>query len=387
MRDISWIKTGDKVAAHLSRENAVSYLGESGESSRETAKKMEATLEELDRKYQSNSLTEEEKKLGMSVLSMNVSDFKRSTEIVSGEIYASAQALSFIQTQNINRGISNHLASLKDFYESDSNWQGWVSFQGPHGNLKKSGYASADIEINGGTFGIDRRIDDSQIGVAISFSDGKADFNRYAGKYTSNSVGISLYGKKYLMDSSYLLSRIGVTNFETEVNRTLLTYNGNLQSGKIKHNDNMYSGYLEIGKEFKYFTPYIAYSLDILDRKGFKENSSWGIVAGDKKYVQQNIITGVHGEYPISSSLKFTSHITQQINIGNRDLSFQGHFNNSSIEHRFKGINQIQNTTWVGVGADKKFSESFGISINLDIRLDEFKKADTQFGTKLYYRF
>ena len=388
MRTVSLEKSQDKLVASIARENAVTYLGEAGESSKNTAEKMEATLKELDEKYQKGTLTADEKELGNTILTMSNDTFKTSTEIVSGEIYASAQALNFIQAQNINTGISNHLATLKDFYESDFNWQGWASFQGSHGKFRKDGYASANTEISGGHFGLDRRLGNSQIGAAISYSNGSADFNRFAGKYKSDSIGLSLYAKNYLEYDSYILSRIGVTNFDTEVNRSLLAQDGSLQSGKIKHNDTMYSTYLEVGKDFKYVTPYLGYSLDILDRDGFSENSaSWGIVAKDKRYIQQNIIFGLRSDYKVNDTLKLTSHINQQINIGDRDLSFKGHFNNSSTEHTFKGINQIKNTTWVGVGIEKSFSESFGIGANLDIRFDEFKKGDSIISTNLYYRF
>ena len=388
MRNISLEKTQNKLVATVSRENAIAYLGEAGESSKNTAEKIETVLKELDEKYQKGTLTPNEKELGNTILTMSNDTFKTSTEIISGEIYASAQALNFIQSQNINTGISNHLATLKDFYESDFNWQGWASFQGANGKLKKEGYASADTKINGGHFGIDRRLDNNQVGVAISYSNGSADFNKFAGKYKSDSVGLSLYGKKYLENNNYILSRIGITNFDTEVNRSLLAQDGSLQNGKIKHNDIMYSTYLELGKDFKYITPYAGFSLDILDRKGFDENNvSWGITAKNKTYMQQNIILGLRSDYKINENLKFTSHINQQINIGNRDLSFKGKFNNSSTEHTFKGINQIKNTTWIGTGIEKSFSENFGVGINLDIRFDEFKKADSILSTNLYYRF
>lgn len=388
MRSAVVEKQGDKLVATVSRESAVNYLGEAGESSKDTAGKIENTLKELDKKYQTGTLNENDKELGTTILAMSTDEFKKSTEIVSGEIYASAQALNFLQAQNVNRGISNHLASLKSFYDSDFEWQGWASFQNTNGRLSEDGYSTADTKINGGNFGIDKRVGSNQLGVAISYSNGRADFDRYAGNYKSDSVGVSLYGKRYFLDNSYILSRVGVTNFDTEVNRTLLAQDGSTQNGNIKHNDLMYSGYVEIGKHFDYFTPYIGYSIDRLERDGFNESSaSWGIVADKKSYTQQNIVFGIHSEYDVNSSLRLTSHITQQINIGDRDLSFNGRFTNSSNEYRFKGINQVQNTTWVGVGAEKAITENFGVGINLDLRLNEYKKEDVQVSTNLYYRF
>ena len=99
MRTVSLEKSQDKLVASIARENAVTYLGEAGESSKNTAEKMEATLKELDEKYQKGTLTTDEKELGNTILTMSNDTFKTSTEIVSGEIYASAQALNFIQAQ------------------------------------------------------------------------------------------------------------------------------------------------------------------------------------------------------------------------------------------------------------------------------------------------
>lgn len=388
MRTATIEKSGDKLVANISRENAVDYLGEAEKNSKDTAGKIENTLKELDRKHQSGTLDRDGEELGSSILAMSNEEFKKSTEIVSGEIYASAQALNFIQAQSVNREISNHLDSLKSFYESDFEWQGWVSFQHNNGSLKENGYATADTKINGGNFGIDRRVDNSQIGVALSFSNGKADFDRYAGRYTSDSVGVSLYGKRYFSDNSYVLSRVGLTNFDTEVNRTLLTQDGSTKNGKIQHNDLMYSAYVELGKHFEYFTPYVGYSLDRLERDSFNEGgASWGIVADRKAYIQQNIVLGVRGEYKVDKTLRLTSHITQQINVGDRDLSFSGRFVNTPIEYRFKGIKQSQNTTWLGVGIEKAITENFGIGANLNVRFNEYKKEDIQVSTNLYYRF
>ena len=54
MRNISLEKTQNKLVATVSRENAIAYLGEAGESSKNTAEKIETVLKELDEKYQKN---------------------------------------------------------------------------------------------------------------------------------------------------------------------------------------------------------------------------------------------------------------------------------------------------------------------------------------------
>lgn len=387
MRKISLDRENNNLVANISRENAVEYLGNAPTNSKDTARKIEITLKKLDEKYNNGNLSEDEKELGNGILSMSADKFKNATEIASGEIYASAQALSFIQAQNINKTLSNHLASLNDFYNSDYEWQGWSIFQGSSGKLKEDGYISAKTKINGGHFGLDKRIENSQVGIAISYGKGYGDFENYGGKYRSDSFGISIYGKEYLADNFYALGRIGITHFDTTVNRALLTRKGNIEFGKIKHNDNMISTYLEVGKHFEYITPYIGYSMDYLRRGDFNESSaSWGIVADNKDYFKQNLIFGLQGEQKISD-ITFNYHLSQLVNIGDRDLSFKGHFTDGKTTHTFKGINQVKNTSWIGAGITKEFSENFGVSVNLDIRLEEFKSADTVYSTKMYFRF
>lgn len=387
MRKVKLDKVDNKLVASISRENAVKYLGDVPESSKNSAEKIEITMKELDEKYNNGTLTEKEKEIGTTILTMSNDNLKKATEVISGEIYASAQALNFVQSQNVNRSLSNHLASLKDFYESDYEWQGWASFQTSDGKLEKSGYASADTKIDGGQFGIDKKIGNNQVGISVSYSKGYGNFEKYAGKYRSDSTGISLYGKRYYQKDFYTLGRVGITSFDTIVERSLLTGSGQMTYGKINHRDTMLSSYLEVGRHFKYITPYVGYSIDFLRRGDFSENNaSWGIVADDKDYIKQNLVAGLQGEYKISDII-LSGHLTQQVNIGDRDLSFKGRFTDGSTTHTFKGINQIKNTSWIGAGVSKEIKEDLGISFNVDVRLEEYKNTDTVYTAKIYYRF
>ena len=63
-------------------------------SSFESSQYIENRLKELDEKAKLSDLTVEEIDLGKSIVNMSVSNLKSSTEIVSGEIYASAQAIN-----------------------------------------------------------------------------------------------------------------------------------------------------------------------------------------------------------------------------------------------------------------------------------------------------
>ena len=89
------IKDG-KVVATLLRENTVEYLGENTEaSSRNVAENVENVFQDLDRKVLSGTATNEELVMGATLQGMSSSSFTSATELMSGEIYASAQALTF----------------------------------------------------------------------------------------------------------------------------------------------------------------------------------------------------------------------------------------------------------------------------------------------------
>ena len=196
------IKDG-KVVATMLRENTVEYLGENAEaSSKNVAENVENVFQDLDRKVLSGTATEQELVMAATLQSMSSSSFSSATELMSGEIYASAQALTFSQAQNINRDLSNRLSGLDNLKNSNENSEVWFSAIGSGGKLKRDGYASADTRVTGGQFGMDTKFGQTTtLGVAMNYSYAKANFNRYAGKSTSDMVGLSLYGKQDLPDA------------------------------------------------------------------------------------------------------------------------------------------------------------------------------------------
>ena len=193
------IKDG-KVVATMLRENTVEYLGENAEaSSKNVAENVESVFQDLDQKVLLGTATNEELVMGAVLQSMSSSSFTSATELMSGEIYASAQVLTFSQAQNINRDLSNRLSGLDNLKNSNENSEVWFSAIGSGGKLKRDGYASADTRVTGGQFGIDTKFEGTTtLGVAMNYSYAKANFNRYAGESKSEMAGVSLYGKQDL---------------------------------------------------------------------------------------------------------------------------------------------------------------------------------------------
>jgi len=389
MRNANVEVQNGKVVATLSRQNPVEYIGENAEaSSKNVAENVENVFQDLDKKVLSGTATKEELAMGAIVQNMSTMGFRSATEMMSGEIYASAQALTFSQAQNINRDLSNRLAGLDNFKNSNKDSEVWFSAIGSGGKLRRDGYASADTRVTGGQFGIDTKFKGTiTLGVAMNYSYAKANFNRYAGESKSDMVGVSFYAKQDLPYGFYTAGRLGLSNISSKVERELLTSTGETVTGKIKHHDKMLSAYIEIGKKFGWFTPFIGYSQDYLRRGSFNESeASWGVKADGKNYRATNFLVGARAEY-VGDKYKLQAYVTQAINTDKRDLSYEGRFTGSAAKQKFYGVKQSKNTTWIGFGAFREISPVFGVYGNVDFRVEDKKWADSVISTGLQYRF
>ena len=378
-----------KVVATLSRQNPVEYIGEGAEaSSKNVAENVEKVFQDLDKKVLSGTATKEELAMGATLQKMSTMGFTSATEMMSGEIYASAQALTFSQAQNVNRDLSNRLAGLDNFKNSNKDSEVWFSVLGSGGKLRRDGYASADTRVTGGQFGIDTKFEGTTtLGVAMNYSYAKANFNRYAGESKSNMVGVSFYAKQDLPYGFYTAGRLGLSNISSKVERELLTSTGETLTGKINHHDKMLSAYIEIGKKFGWFTPFIGYSQDYLRRGSFNESeASWGIKADSKNYRATNFLVGARAEY-VADKYKLQAYVTQAINTDKRDLTYEGNFTGSNVRQKYQGVKQAKNTTWVGFGVFREISPVFGVYGNVDFRVEDKKWADSVFSAGLQYRF
>lgn len=382
------IKDG-KLIVEVSRQNPIEYVGEMAEAStKNVAGNVENVFQDLDKKVKEGTATKEELAMGAVIQSMGSTTFAAASEMMSGEIYASAQALTFSQAQNVNRDLSNRLAGLDNFKNSTKDSEVWFSVLGSAGKLRRNGYASADTRVTGGQFGIDTKFwGTTTLGVAANYSYAKANFNRYAGKSKSDMVGISFYGKQELAYGFYMAGRLGISNISTKVERELLTSTGETVTGKIDHHDKMASAYIEIGKKIGWFTPFIGYSQDHLRRGSFNEaEASWGVKVDKKNYRATNFLVGARAEY-VGDKYKLQAYATQSINTDKRDLAYEGSFTGSSVKQKFYGVKQAKNTTWIGLGVFREMTPVFGIYGNIDFRAEDKKWADSVISTGLQYRF
>lgn len=382
------IKDG-KIVASLSRQNVVDYVGEDASAStKNVAGNVEKVFEDLDNKIEKGIATEKEVLAARTLQTMATSTFTSATEVMSGEIYASAQALTLSQAQDVNRDLSNRFSRIDNLKNSKDDTEVWFSALGGAGKLRRDGYASADTRIVGGQAGIDKRFTPTTtLGLALNYSYAHADFNKYAGESKSDMVGLSLYGKQDLGNDFYLAGRLGIANISSKVERELLTATGDRIEGKINHHDKMLSTYLELGKKFNWFTPFVGISQDYLRRGSFDESTAtWGIKADKKTYRATNFLVGARAEY-IADKYKLYASLSHSINTDKRDLAYEGRFTGSSVAQKYYGVKQAKNTTWIGFGAFREITPAFGVYGNIDFRIESNKGRDSVISTGIQYRF
>ena len=382
------VKDG-QIVATLSRQNVVDYVGEDASAStKNVAENVEKVFEDLDNKIEKGIATEKEVLAARTLQTMASTTFTSATEVMSGEIYASAQALTLSQAQDVNRDLSNRFSRIDNLKNSKDDTEVWFSALGGAGKLKRDGYASADTRIVGGQAGIDKRFTPTTtLGLALNYSYASANFNRYAGESKSDMVGLSLYGKQDLGNDFYLAGRLGVANVSSKVERELLTATGDRIEGKINHHDKMLSTYLEFGKKFNWFTPFVGISQDYLRRGSFDEsNAAWGIKADKKTYRATNFLVGARAEY-VADKYKLHASLSHSINTDKRDLAYEGRFTGSNVSQKYYGIKQSKHTTWLGFGVFREITPAFGVYGNIDFRIESNKGRDSVISTGIQYRF
>ena len=191
---------GNLVEATISRKNVEDYvnnLSNSDETQKNTAKNVEVSFKELDKKIEEGNTDVSEFALNAAKLQKNsLSPISSTLDSLSGQIYASAQALTFQQSQTVNKDLSNRLVMLGTLDNVGDKFGLWISGIGASGKLKQDGYAEGKTKVYGGQVGIDKKFGENLIlGTALSYSNANVKFNRHGGESDSGNFGISLYGR------------------------------------------------------------------------------------------------------------------------------------------------------------------------------------------------
>ena len=388
--------------ATLSRKNVEEYISELPEADamrKDVAENLEASFKKLDEEVEKGNGAIEKFALGAAqIQAMSLPTRAAVLDSLSGQIYASAQALTFQHSQTVNKDLSNRLVMLGTLENVGENAGVWVTGIGASGKLKQEGFGEGNTKVYGGQAGIDRQLGKSLIlGTALSYSTSRVNFDRHGGKSDVDSFGISLYGRLGNREVPYYLQgRIGAGFVDSNVERDIILGTSDVSRAKINHKDTVYSGYLETGYDVRKgnftLTPYVGLSHDTVRRGGFtEENSQFGLTAGKKTYSQTAGLVGLRVGQGVNwsngSKSTFQAYVTHQRAFKEQDLSFDAAYTGlSNAKFTVKGIGLSKNQTWVGAGVLTEVNPGFAWYVNYDGKIDR-KGRNNVFTTGLRFSF
>ena len=394
--------TENGLNATLSRKNVEDYVSELSESDtmrKDVAENLEASFKKLDEEIENGNSAVERFAMGAAqVQAMSLPTRTAILDSLSGQIYASAQALTFQHSQTVNKDLSNRLVMLGTLENVGENAGVWVTGIGANGKLKQEGFGEGKTKVYGGQAGIDKQFGKNLIlGTAISYSTSKVNFDRHGGKSDADNVGISLYGRLGNKEVPYYLQgRVGVGFVDSNVERDIILGTTDVSRAKINHNDTVYSGYLETGYDVKKgnftLTPYVGLSHDTVRRGSFtEENSQFGLTAGKKTYSQTAGLVGLRVGQGVNwsngSKSTFQAYVTHQRAFKEQDLSFEAAYTGlSNAKFTVKGIGLSKNQTWVGAGVLTEVNPGFAWYVNYDGKIEK-KGRNNVFTTGLRFSF
>ena len=391
-----------KIDVIVSRKNVEDYVSELSESDtmrKDVAENLEASFKKLDEEIENGNSAVERFAMGAAqVQAMSLPTRTAILDSLSGQIYASAQALTFQHSQTVNKDLSNRLVMLGTLENVGENAGVWVTGIGANGKLKQEGFGEGKTKVYGGQAGIDKQFGKNLIlGTAISYSTSKVNFDRHGGKSDADNVGISLYGRLGNKEVPYYLQgRAGVGFVDSNVERDIILGTSDISRAKINHNDTVYSGYLETGYDVKKgnftLTPYVGLAHDTVRRGSFtEENSQFGLTAGKKTYSQTAGLVGVRVGQGVNwsngSKSTFQAYVTHQRAFKEQDLSFEAAYTGlSNAKFTVKGIGLSKNQTWVGAGVLTEVNPGFAWYVNYDGKIEK-KGRNNVFTTGLRFSF
>ena len=394
--------TENGINATLSRKNVEEYVSELSESDtmrKDVAENLEASFKKLDEEIENGNSAVERFAMGAAqVQAMSLPTRTAILDSLSGQIYASAQALTFQHSQTVNKDLSNRLVMLGTLENVGENAGVWVTGIGANGKLKQEGFGEGKTKVYGGQAGIDKQFGKNLIlGTAISYSTSKVNFDRHGGKSDADNVGISLYGRLGNKEVPYYLQgRVGVGFVDSNVERDIILGTTDVSRAKINHNDTVYSGYLETGYDVRKgnftLTPYVGLSHDTVRRGSFtEENSQFGLTAGKKTYSQTAGLVGLRVGQGVNwsngSKSTFQAYVTHQRAFKEQDLSFEAAYTGlSNAKFTVKGIGLSKNQTWVGAGILTEVNPGFAWYVNYDGKIEK-KGRNNVFTTGLRFSF
>lgn len=297
---------------------------------------------------------------------------------ISGQIHASAQALSFQQANGVNRILSDRIDALALPGQTDGLW---ASAAGGRGKLAERGFATATTHHYGGMVGMDRRVGErSAIGLALSFGQSDASFDAHGGRSRNQTAGVSVYGRHGAETGAYVAGRLGYGFVDADTKRDVWL-DQTRHRIEASHKDQMASVYAETGYSWAHesgarTTPFAAVSYDRLRRGALNESGhAFGLTAARAFYHQTAALLGLRLTSAPVQWIGGTSQVGAYAAYrhGERgDLDFDASFVGApDRSFRVKGIGLPRHAAVAGVSWVNRGDNNWSWLANVDVQIGQ----------------
>ena len=308
----------------------------------------------------------------------SVAELGETLDSLSGQIHASAQALSFQQASGVNRILSDRIDALALPGQTDGLW---ASAAGGRGKLAERGFASATTHHYGGMVGMDRRVGKrGAIGLALSFGQADASFDAHGGRSRNQTAGVSVYGRQGADAGAYLAGRVGYGFIDADTKRDVWLDQARHRI-EASHSDQMASAYAETGYTWAHAsgartTPFAAVSYDRLRRGALNESGhAFGLTAARAVYHQSAALLGLRLTSAPVQWMGGTSQVGAYVAYrhGERvDLDFDASFVGAPDQSfRVKGIGLPRHAAVAGVSWVGRGNNNWSWLANVDVQIGE----------------
>lgn len=333
-----------------------------------TAKNIDRVFEDL----VSNKTDKLFNSQALGLLRMTPASLSVAIDTLSGEIHASGLNILATQNNTFNKTLSDRMVvALKN-----NNSGFWVDGVYNNSKIMQKGYANAEINVAGSQIGIDKKIDNVLLGIAINQSKTTAKFDKFAGKDEIKNVGISTYGS-YLFDELYLSSRIGFNYANSSISRDILNTSSN-----IKYNSKIYNLYTEAGLLYNFnkinINPFIANEFVKISRNKFTENKAFGLASNKKDYNLHSIIGGFRADTKFNN-FTFGVNLFHIYTPNPSNFNFSATYYGNNVPISIKGISQPEHATYIGMLVDYKLYEALTFNFKYDTNVNSHKAKNNIF--------
>ncbi|WP_169764622.1 S8 family serine peptidase [Campylobacter mucosalis] len=322
----------------------VKALAFSTRSSLNTANNLDVALNEVATNSSSPLATN-----ALSIVTATPFALTRTIQSLSAEIYASSQNAMLNQNHQISQKMATRAFSDESGFYSSYDYNRY--------EISKQGFASGDTKSHLTSVGVDKSVDDFKFGVSLNRGQIKSEFTNLAGNSKITTNGVNLYAKAGFSDF-YTLFGTGITWIENSVKRNLIIANDSSQIN-VKQKGKIYNIYAEAGYGFGFFTPFIAYELNMFRQNGIDEGQNFGIKSDRTSNDISSYLSGVRANFN-AQNFSFNAALTY-IYTPNADFDFKAKFVGGNSDITIKGINANKNQLGLNFGVGYSFTPSFGV--------------------------